>query len=113
MRHELEMKDVRRLLDQSANSLNKDTLSKLAAAREVALSALPAERLASAYHAVGRAVLTTPHPHSRLGYWALSLLLIVSLFSCITYWQQMNDQTAEEVDIAILTDEMPLEVFTD
>ena len=41
------------------------------------------------------------------------MLLAASLFSGITYWQQAIDNDTGDVDIAILTDDLPIQYYVD
>jgi len=40
-------------------------------------------------------------------------LLVAILMFAAGYWQHAQEQQISEIDVAILTDEMPIEVFVD
>jgi len=42
-----------------------------------------------------------------------ALLLAVGILSSITYWYQAPANDTSDVDIAILTDDLPLQVYVD
>jgi hypothetical protein len=35
------------------------------------------------------------------------------MFSCVTYWEQLSAPSDDEVDIAILIDDLPVEMYAD
>jgi hypothetical protein len=93
---------VRQLLNRSLGRLEPSTLAGLRAARERALSlhapATTGPRLMSARRRMVSAFAT--------------VMVTVSLFGGVAYyWQQANDTS--DTDIAILTDEMPVDVYAD
>lgn len=46
--------------------------------------------------------------------WAVALLFIACLFSGAAYWQNnISDHEISEVDVAILTDDLPLHAYVD
>jgi hypothetical protein len=47
----------------------------------------------------------------RLGYWAGALLLTAMVFIGIAYWQQSADSDNDDEEIAILTDDLPIQYF--
>ena len=52
------------------------------------------------------------HRHG-IHYWFGATLLAVSLFYGIVYWQQAMDNDTSDVDIAILTDDLPIQYYAD
>jgi len=95
---------IRQLLNRSAGQLDPSTLAGLRQAREQALLR----------HApVGAGSQTRWHFGAwrpAAATWVATLLLAVCLFGGITYyWQQTRDSS--EIDLAILTDEMPVDVY--
>lgn len=104
---------IAQLLTRSAQQLDDNTLAALRRARDVAM-----ERQAVSEPVVA---LSTGHgmrwlvPHSAYQWAATIILLAVVLLGGASYWQQMQQQDYDisHLDVAILTDDLPLEVFVD
>ena len=104
---------IAQLLTRSAQQLDDNTLVALRRARNIAL-----ERQSQTKPALA---LSTGHglhwliPHSAHQWAATVILLAIVLFSGANYWQHMQEQEQEtsRLDLAILTDDLPLEVFVD
>lgn len=108
----LNIEFVRQALDRSSDRLGQDTQDKLRMAREQALARFDARVTAPAlvFAGVGG---NAQSPSRSLYYWLAALLLAASLFGVSAYWQHMVEHENSEVDIAILTDEMPMDVYVD
>mgnify|MGYP001603524821 CR=1 FL=1 len=104
---------IAQLLTRSARQLDDNTLAALRRARSVALER---QSLSKPIFA-----LNTGHgihglvPHSAYQWVATGILLVIMLFGGASYWQHMQQQEHDmsHVDVAILTDDLPLEVFVD
>ena len=91
---------IRELLNRSAAQLDRKTVAGLNAAREQALLR----------HAPGKTGLHPMTPRRRMVAAFATVLVTVSLFGGIAYyWEQAQDNS--EADLAILTDDMPVDVF--
>jgi hypothetical protein len=106
---------IKQLLNRSLAQLDQSTLASLRASREQALgryevhsATLPLFAWAGE-HTIWKA--SAPR-HSGY-YWIGVLLLVVSLFSSIAYWQQTIDSDTSADDIAILTDDLPIQYYID
>jgi hypothetical protein len=113
MSQQLDHQQIRQLLNHSAARLDEPVLSGLRAARARAMeqhAAQHAHTLAVSGHG-GRLGHGSFQQH-RLSYWIAGLLLVASIVSGIAYWQQTSTDTSDE-DIAILTDDLPLQVYVD
>lgn len=104
------------MLDESANSLDRATCDRLAAARRAAVArareqTVAVGSLAWAGHALGR---LTEQPVFGIRYFIPIFALIVGLTGAI-YWQQNVGPWSEiaEIDAALLTDELPPSAFLD
>jgi len=101
---------VAQLLTQSSRQLDNSTLSALAEARQ---NAIERQLVRSSV-----AVLSTGRwthnliPHSGQQWLATGLLVAILMFSA-GYWQHAQERKISELDVAILTDELPIEVFVD
>ncbi len=102
---------VRQLLNRSLAQLDQDTLSRLRSARELALqraSAHPASRLRAWFGVrVNPAFFWRHAMATRL---AGALLVACLVGGAGYYWQQTNDN-GDEADIAILTDDLPINYY--
>ncbi|MDD2776874.1 MAG: DUF3619 family protein [Gallionella sp.] len=110
MNAELDPHRVVRLLTHHSSPLDNKTLISLAQARENAVrqKASPSYSWVLAGH-----VFSLPH-RPRIEYQLLLVcVLAAALFIAIDAWQDDQDQQNADIDIAILTDELPLDVFID
>lgn len=110
MTTKLDSEKISQLLTQSARQLDSTTLSALAGARQSAL-----DKHMGRTHATVLSTGRWTHilvPHSGPQWLVAGLFLAIVLFSS-NYWQHAQEQKISELDVAILTDELPLEVFVD
>lgn len=101
---------VAQLLTQSSRQLDDSTLSALADARRIALKR---QRVLSPVAALSTGRWTynlVPHSGQQ---WLFTALLVAILMFSAGYWQHAQEQLISELDVAILTDELPIEVFVD
>ncbi|MDD5058481.1 MAG: DUF3619 family protein [Sideroxydans sp.] len=116
MNIKLNTRDVGQLIERSATQLDNNILNKLQAARQ---NALQHQRAASHFYIpnwLGGNVLAHSHlhlPYSRAGNWGLAVLLVAVLFGGSLYWQSLNEHDHAEIDIAILTDDLPVDMYVD
>ena len=100
---------IAQLLTRAAQQLDDDTVTALRRARNVALGKQSLSRPVFA--------LSTAHnirwlmPHSAHQWMVAIILFVAILFGGVSYWQHENDMS--HLDAAILTDDLPLEVFVD
>lgn len=99
------------LLDDSLDRLEPNIVEALKACR---LRALQHQRNKPAFwFGISALPLRWPfaaqHPHLLA---TLPLLLVLGIGS-LTYWKQESHHDSSHVDVAILTDDMPMEVFVD
>ena len=106
-------KHIAELLTRSTQQLDDNTLAALSQARHLALERQLQSRPVFAL-ATGRG-LNWVLPHSTQQWVATIIVLVMILFSGASYWQQIQEQEHDisRLDIAILTDDLPLEVFVD
>ena len=104
-------KHIARLLTRAAQQLDDNTAAALRRARNVAL-----ERQSQSKPVF---VLNTGHgmrwlmPHSAHQWLATIILLAAILFGGLSYWHHAQENDLAHLDTAILTDDLPLEVFVD
>jgi len=101
---------IAQLLTQSSRQLDTSTLSALADARQ---NALKRHRVRAPAVALSTGRWThnlIPHSGQQ---WLVTGLLVAILVLATGYWQHTQEQQISELDVAILTDELPIEVFVD
>ena len=106
---------IKQVLDSSLEQLDQATLTRLQAARIRALKHYQARNAALPLLTwVGEnALWNTPAHRHRIYHWIGTVILVACLFSGIAYWQQAMDDDAADADIAILTDDLPIEYYID
>ena len=115
MNKQLDLQQVRQLLNRSAAQINVGTLASLHATRLRALErhaarnahtlALSGHNKAGHWHA--------PGAHHKPYLWIAGLLLVAGILSGVAYWYKAPANDNSDVDIAILTDDLPLNVYVD
>ncbi len=101
---------IAQLLNRSAQQLDDDTLVALRAARQTALSK---QRVSVKSAALSSGHQLHFHLSSRAQKWIITALVAATLVSAWGVLQHQHEQQINELDIAILSDEMPIEVFLD
>ncbi len=107
---------IAQLLTQSTRQLDAGTLSALADARknalklqavEVSVFALSPSSAHSSAHWRGKLM-----PHS-VQQWILSILVLAILIIGTGLWHHAQEQQISDLDLAILTDDVPIEALVD
>ncbi len=102
---------VKTLLDQSAQQLDEHSAAALRQARHAAVEK---HRNGSPRLALAGAHGSLDWLHSNHAQWiGITILLFATLFSGVIYWQNSRSTSSNNLELAILTDDMPLEVFID
>jgi hypothetical protein len=110
MNNELDPRKIAQLLTQSTRQLDKATLSALVNARQ---NALKRQLVRAPVFALTTGRWTDRlMPHSAQPWIAAGLLAAVLVVG-MSYWQHVEEQQIDELDVAILTDDLPIEVFVD
>jgi hypothetical protein len=110
MNTSLDPRQIAQLLTKSTQQLDGTTLSALAKARHNALAKQSAHTHVFAL-TTGRWVENLmPHTAKQ---WLATGLLAALMVVGTSLWQQSEEQQISELDVAILTDEMPIDVFVD
>jgi hypothetical protein len=112
MRTRLQKRDLGALLDRSTAQLDRDTLNRLRDARRMAL-----QHQRTSQHVP---VLAWLHEHGpahasrhKSHHWGLVVLFAIILFSGIFYWQHAYEHDHSDIDTAILTDDLPVDMYVD
>ena len=116
MTNGLDTGKIAQLLTQSTRQLDAATISALFNARQ---NALELQSSRASVLTLNPASAHTPArwserliPHSAQP-WIAGALLIIVLLAGTGYWQTVQEQQIDETDVAILTDELPMDVFVD
>lgn len=100
---------IRQLLNRSVARLDPPTLKHLVGVRTQALDRYGALATQPVFAWAGFGHFG----HSRMHYWASAALLAFFLLGAASYWQQTAEHDNSDVDIAILTDDLPMDVYVD
>ena len=114
MNIKLNTREIGQLLNRSAAQIDKDTSDRLLSARRMAL-----RHQQTTHQAPVQAWLTehglihhgTSHGHRTFN-WAVAALLAAILLGGAHYWQQQSYDHSD-IDIAILTDDLPVDMYVD
>ncbi len=115
MRHKLNIRDIGQLLNRSTAQFDNDTLDKLRVARRNALQyqqtaqQAPVSAWLSQHGLIYR---HAPHSHKALSF-GMAALLAMILLNGVLYWHYSYEHDHSEIDIAILTDELPVDMYVD
>ncbi|MDX8386855.1 MAG: DUF3619 family protein [Gallionella sp.] len=107
---------IAKLLTRSAEALDTETTDKLRRSRNIALSKKPAHNTVLALTSGNAAHLLIPHTPQQ--WFATIVLLAALLVSLTSYWHHAAEpdltyQDMSHLDLAILTDDLPMEIFLD
>jgi len=102
---------IARLLTASTRQLDERTISALSDARHIALDRQMVRVPVFAIHTGHSIHSLVPHT---IRQWVVAGLLMAAFIAGAGYWNNLQDQQQiDEVDLAILTDDLPIEVFVD
>lgn len=107
---------IRQLLNRSSSEIGHSTLAHLRDARAQALARYDARSTAPAFSWAGFGSIGSGHAAGSQRsnyYWVAAVLLALTLISTAAYWKHTEDRDVSDVDIAILTDDLPIEMYVD
>jgi hypothetical protein len=115
MNSENKTNKIKQLLDASTTELSPAVLESLRASRKLALDHQRTRRSPVLNWVYAHTGLPVANPATRPANMALaSIFLVVLLLGGYSYIQNyLNERDITEVDIAILTDDLPLNVYVD
>lgn len=111
----LNIDDIGRVLDRSTSELSTKTADGLHAARRAALQHQQIKQPTFVYAWLNEHGIIghhASHQHKALN-WGLAALLAIVLIGGIGYWQNTSERDHSELDIAILTDDLPVHMYVD
>ncbi len=106
---------IKQLLNRSLAQLDQPIVAQLRDARMLALNRHETRSATVPLFAwAGGHIIRHPSAHlHRSYYWIGVLLLAASLLSSVTFMQQTMDNDTSDEDIAILTDELPIQFYVE
>ncbi len=111
MNTKLTHQELKRLLDSSAAGLDRETVDRLHAARR---QALQHQRVSATTWVSQNGTL---HGHLQLSQralnWIIAAIVISLLAINLNYWDRASEHDHSDIDIAILTDDLPVDLFVD
>lgn len=110
MTENLDPRKIAQLLTLSARQLDERTLSALHSARQLALKR-QAVRAPVFTLSTGRGTHNLIPESAQQ--WVVAGLLVAMLIVGTSFWHHIQEQQIDELDVAILTDDLPIEVFVD
>jgi hypothetical protein len=116
MNQQVNTESIRQLLNRSTAHLEQPALTCLRDARAQALARFDACSTAPVFVWAGSVLPGTGHisgVQQKFHFWVTGLLLAALLLSGASFFKQITEHDNTDVDIAILTDDLPIEVYVD
>ena len=110
----LKIGEIGQVLDRSTSQIDSDTLQKLQVARRTALQQQRMNEHVGVFAWIGQhnPIHTHGHNHRSLN-WGVAVLFALVLFSGALYLHDKYEHDHSDLDIAILTDDLPVDMFVD
>lgn len=114
MNQQFQPEKIKQLLNRSVADIKPSTLERLREARTQALARYDARNTAPAYAWAGHAAKSGHSHWHKAYYWAGAILIAACLFGGAAYWHHTTtEHDTSAVDIAILTDDLPMHIYVD
>jgi len=115
MNDELTTNLIRQHLDSSSEEIDQPTLMRLSYARMQALARYDAYKSQRkfAWGNVLVGYVNSTETYLRNYFRTTVMLCFVLFFSGVIYWQNVVEQDSTELDVAILTDDLPIDAYVD
>jgi fatty acid desaturase len=113
MNKKLNTESIRQMLNRSSARLDQPTLARLRDVRVQAMARYDARSTAPAFALAGALSGALHGAHRSHYFWAGIVLFAALLFSSATYLQHALEHDNSDVDIAILTDDLPIDAYVD
>lgn len=108
--HDIAPESIAKLLTSAAEELDTGTIEALQRSRNIALARQSLHKPVLALNSLHGIHWPIAHPAPKWMYAAI-ILLAAALVSVAGYWHHESDTS--HLDIAILTDDLPMEIFVD
>lgn len=109
--HDITPEAITGLLTRATEQLDDNTVAALHRARNLALERQAMNPPVFALN-TGRHI-HWPIPHTTYQWMAMAALLVAVLAGGTSYWHHAHEREMSHLDIAILTDDLPMEIFID
>lgn len=115
MNRKLNTREIGQLLDRSLTQIDRSTLDKLATARRMALQYQQTTQHSPVMTWLTEHGVIHNHAssHRRVVNFGIAALLAAVLVSGTLYWQMSSERDHADIDIAILTDDLPVDMYVD
>ena len=113
IKSKLNHEHIKHLLNRSVAGLEQPVLLRLRNARAKPLVRYQTRYAAPTFAMAGYFTWNTTNTPLKTHLWATAVLLVAILFGATTYWNQVTDNDTSDVDIAILTDDLPMHIYID
>jgi len=113
MKRKMKIEEIGKLLDAAARQLDQDTANRLRDARTVALQHQRSLQDVFILALLRRFATGQAEGQHRTLNWAGVILLAAIVIGALWYWQQGYMHSHAEIDLAILTDDLPLHMYVD
>jgi hypothetical protein len=110
--HDIDPESIAKLLAVAAERLDTGTLEALQRARNIALLRQSQRQSVLALNGAHGIHWPITHPAPKWMYAAI-ILLAATLVSVAGYWHHEREHDTSHLDVAILTDDLPMEIFVD
>ncbi len=111
MNKNLRTHEIRHLLNRSANQLDRATLNELHAARQLALQH---QRVSTSAWVSRNGMLHGQLQISQRALsWIIAAIVATLLVINLTYWDHAFEHDHSDIDVQILTDDLPVEMYVD
>jgi type VI protein secretion system component VasF len=110
MTKNLDPSKIAQLLTLSTRQLDENTLSALSSARQ---NALKKQVVRAPVFALNTGRETHSLIPDSVQQWVVAGLLVAMLIVGMSFWHHVQEQQIDELDVAILTDDLPIEAFVD
>jgi hypothetical protein len=115
MNDELTVDLIRQQLNSSSAKLGQPTLIRLSEVRMQALARYDSHKTSRRFACINALAgsVNSTESHRNNYYWSTALLCLAILFGGIIYWQNVIEQDITDLEIAILTDDLPIDAYVD
>lgn len=104
---------IKYLLNRSVTRLDQPVLARLHNARSKAMARYEAHSASPTFAWAGNFSWNTRGTPQKILFLTVAVLLVAVLFGASTYWSPVPDNDTSDVDIAILTDDLPMHIYID
>lgn len=109
--HDSSPASIAELLTIATRELDTGTVDGLRRARNIALARQSLRKPVLALRSVHGVHWPIPHSATQ---WAYAIILLGAILVSVTsYWHHAREHEMSHLDIAILTDDLPMEIFVD